>query len=872
MLKFTEIFRRSSVAAPNAVIVGQETTGVILLTWVEEIDAGTVTHLSLYNIERKSTKELLVIQGTLKIIHATVNTMETLVSYTASVAFGRHSELAGFETFVSTVAPAVQDSILLRQSSYDHRTQFLHEETPQQGYFYLLFVGHNESITMYTVKTKQTSTGTIISDQQSLLSESKPLHESICWYQWDMLAKKLYFIAVAKGSDSSPKLFLKSLVFSSKSYSKIDLSLSLPLEPFLLFFTSKVYLHVENYHSLAQPCWNCEVVTMSGKALCICFQHPPTPAMSLQPRLSDLETAPLARLSFTVFMLHHSRAVTYNIDIPNLSAEELAPVRLNFGVLGDQLMVYSPGVALVLLDCGHSHEATHHLEFVGKDALLLPHQANVAEAIKSHVSYLDVLHRNVVRQSYDHTLFDTVSGIAYRPTFDFNAIAELSLNSPTKTVMKLIHLLVVHLQAENEVKHILRQFLELKSKEIGPAIFEEFMLSLAFRDMFQMHQDEITKLVPLSNLSPYSNTGSDNVVVALWPTSSLDASVPKSKLIHEHTMRCLRFNIMMIDDEEVVTATPVDTKPTSSPAPGMFDRLFKTPKKQAVATPLTPLSFPSSTSKIIRNVVSGAEHDRSLFRQSLERHFAQMCDKNLAPKFEAWAESYVAALVSAAKALFELVHAIVGLPISLTPSIDDDTISHQRLKRYFSAQEVCYRAFKHLHVPAPPLFQQDFAKAGYKLLTRRMFLQYVANDVFTLDENFVLALMQILQSPEEDGVFFELLQHLDQATASNVFDAWHHPYKYRFEVESKIAAVVKSSARVPQNVTADEDEFDLPREPISISRLPPLIEFLKYLQQQQKRIARANIPAPIVDLASLSENAVSSHLHGPPEDTLKVAL
>jgi hypothetical protein len=47
-------------------------------------------------------------------------------------------------------------------------------------------------------------------------------------------------------------------------------------------------------------------------------------------------------------------------------------------------------------------------------------------------------------------------------------------------------------------------------------------------------------------------------------------------------------------------------------------------------------------------------------------------------------------------------------------------------------------------VPAPVLFQQDFTKAAYKLLPRRMFLQYLSNDVLSLDE-VILAIFALLR-------------------------------------------------------------------------------------------------------------------------------
>ncbi len=102
--------------------------------------------------------------------------------------------------------------------------------------------------------------------------------------------------------------------------------------------------------------------------------------------------------------------------------------------------------------------------------------------------------------------------------------------------------------------------------------------------------------------------------------------------------------------------------------------------------------MPLSTSKTHRPAVSAAETERNQyvnlsllfrissildlmlrfdyrFRLAFERHFAQMCDKPLAQKFESWAETYVVSLVSSAKAIFELIHAFSGVNIVMHSTV-----------------------------------------------------------------------------------------------------------------------------------------------------------------------------------------------------------
>ena len=126
--------------------------------------------------------------------------------------------------------PPPQHRILMHQSGNLHRSQFLHEENSQNSTYYLLFVAHQEAIIRHAIKTTLTATGLSLGDPSSVLTDSKRLHDAPVWYQWDMLGKRLYFIALAKGSDGSPHFLLKSFIFSQKGWHKPDLFIALPLE------------------------------------------------------------------------------------------------------------------------------------------------------------------------------------------------------------------------------------------------------------------------------------------------------------------------------------------------------------------------------------------------------------------------------------------------------------------------------------------------------------------------------------------------------------------------------------------------------------------------------------------------------------------
>jgi hypothetical protein len=109
--------------------------------------------------------------------------------------------------------------------------------------------------------------------------------------------------------------------------------------------------------------------------------------------------------------------------------------------------------------------------------------------------------------------------------------------------------------------------------------------------------------------------------------------------------------------------------------------------------------------------------------------------------------------------------------------------------------------------------------------------------------------------PDDDSFVFDLIQHLDVATAENVFEAWHHPYKERyaigpplwlsdrarFDCQRKITQIVKKAQSLPRREGSAADTIDFDANPeIASSRFPPLSSLTRYLAEQQARIVRQN--------------------------------
>ena len=170
------------------------------------------------------------------------------------------------------------------------------------------------------------------------------------------------------------------------------------------FAQGNEYLDIPCAHSLQSTSWNCEVVIMSGKALCFCFQHPLTPQND-------------TNLAFTIVSVHHALSLTYTVPTLPLTPEQLSCVRIHFGTIGmpnvsdhsaifmsycagDQVLAYIPGVFMQLIDCGSSHEPSHHLTFIGDDAPRLPNQTDADDRSLHHLSHFDILRRHVIGQPH----------------------------------------------------------------------------------------------------------------------------------------------------------------------------------------------------------------------------------------------------------------------------------------------------------------------------------------------------------------------------------------------------------------------------------------------------------------------------------------
>ena len=264
-MSFAEVFKRESLGNPTARIVGQESTGILLCTWVEGADAAVgakaATVIASFSLERKTLKPLLRLPDARTIVHATVSYNETLLVFSsASEAFspGRQvpqpdgstaTPTVQYETFMTLInpkSPQVLTQItwssasvimslqtteleLLHRSTQRHRSQFLHDETPQAGAYHLLFAIHNHAILRYNIKVLQ-SGGIPVIDRSLLLSERKVLQEAFVWSQWDMATKRIWLIAARKGSDALPTFELRSFSFSSKGWHKVEAVAQLPIE------------------------------------------------------------------------------------------------------------------------------------------------------------------------------------------------------------------------------------------------------------------------------------------------------------------------------------------------------------------------------------------------------------------------------------------------------------------------------------------------------------------------------------------------------------------------------------------------------------------------------------------------------------------
>jgi hypothetical protein len=82
-VKFTELFAKGSSTPPEARLVGQESTGDLIYVTIISNEKGAVTRLSAFNTERKTDKALYQLSGRHNIVHASLNSTETLLSFTS---------------------------------------------------------------------------------------------------------------------------------------------------------------------------------------------------------------------------------------------------------------------------------------------------------------------------------------------------------------------------------------------------------------------------------------------------------------------------------------------------------------------------------------------------------------------------------------------------------------------------------------------------------------------------------------------------------------------------------------------------------------------------------------------------------------------
>eukprot|EP00038_Savillea_parva_P028535 m.65625 g.65625 ORF g.65625 m.65625 type:complete len:1089 (+) comp8306_c0_seq1:172-3438(+) len=533
------LFRHPDARDARVRIVGQELGFLLLFAWDGCIGGkgeDRKTSIALLNLETNVQVVLYTHTEVTEVVAASVNHECTLLGFTTLMQYSNAESPDAFEDVYESYLVEVQSQrpMLFNFNTprlHYQRVQFLYSESRTLSH--LLLFRHKESIDVFAIHTGSGPQGIEIVDPPP---HSEEIARRFIWFQFDLSRQSIYFLYLrpsqrcALGYDT----MLKCVQFSSKNRYDVKLDIALPLESLWAGFADHKteYTHAPCSHSLVFSPFNMEVVHMRGQGMCVCFQHAPVIPSAAKPggegeadgadmegdggasasgstAAASPEGPPESSVSYSVFVLHHGCTLTYTIPLPDVPAEELYGLRLHFSAINDLLLVFLPGHALQLVDCGSRHEPGHHLVLLGDEVPTLPRcprtvRGNVV--IPPTISYFQLIKQGDGRNAYGLGMFDTAHGVAY--TFDidrdfiFSYFTRPQVSLATRTAA--LHLAIVHLADPSLVKRIMEYYFAVNPEGLHPALLKEYLIGNAYMNM-QQHcmERDLLRLLPITSIPTY---------------------------------------------------------------------------------------------------------------------------------------------------------------------------------------------------------------------------------------------------------------------------------------------------------------------------------------------------------------------------------
>ncbi|XP_020618690.1 protein pigeon-like isoform X2 [Orbicella faveolata] len=804
-------------------IVGQERDHAIILSWNDSGQSGTaghkVTYFGLYEPSQHHLKLLFIHDKEVVVSGASVNQERTLLAFTVRERyFGRVNDSSSSDTpaiyksFLAEIHPQNRIFSLHIERLTFQRVQFLYGEYLGYGSVskkesHMLFLHHKEAIGLYHIPMARFDKRMVMSGQP----RTQQVADEFLWAQWDSLNQRLYLVYTRNKSlscdvdeeqDVRSDLMFEAYQFNERSTHVKVLKFPLPFHDVDLSSPTSYpeYLDVALAQTVSEKHVNIQVVTLPGKgSFYICLQHP---IAADETKSSSGESAKLStQLEYSVYVLHHGFLM--NCVLPTVRpSKDLQNYRLFFSSLNDYLMVFLPGCFLHLLNCSTELEPCHHIIL----------QGDAVPKFSSHDSGPDeprlllYLNRELSTSVQTGTyIFDSTSGNAFKYNFDKAALADLFARTHMpSTRLAILHLAVIHLRDSNLIKKI---FEHLSHDPASPEcldILQEYLVGATYGTFRRELEREAITLIPFTCVDTFRGHLEKDInrkrIAKISCSFARDIPIEfknvRSKMkqadfwttLLRNTKRLPpRFKLKAPNTNFYEEDSDSEEEPEVAAHPGLMQSLRRRLSVSSRRFSGSIESFTSQGSNKSRDFLDSTDEQRSVAEvkkqnmtiDRLASHLQNHLPREARVKIQNIAIEYVKCqarqseqLLRLFKQALELTDNPFTLPLSLRGTMRE-VVFFQLVERYCTA-------VTELSFPLPSGFRTFMTSLGFRCLDRRMFLQYVDNEVLYLKKGFISQLVEEFEGErEEEDFIFQIICRLKHDTAKDALLHWEHPFKAR---------------------------------------------------------------------------------------------
>ncbi|CAH1265240.1 GSAP [Branchiostoma lanceolatum] len=327
-------------------VLGQERDGAVLYTWSDvspyRQDDVVVSHIGLYEPISKVNTVLFVHEKLVNLVNCTVNQERTLLGFTTQEkaatsssgspswhSEGRHHAQV-YRSYLAEVQPANRVFYLNIERDNYLMVQFLHGKG--QGYgdtsskeSHMLFLIHKELIGLYHMKLSRVGYSGVEMCGQP---RTEVLAKRFQWAQWDHQRQRLYYLSQKK-KNSNSKMTFTCMQFYEKHppevMMEVQVRIYLPPE---VSKAPSTYEHLPLSKKVTDQKLLCEVMTLPGGSLCICYQHPIMNPDDHHGQEEDIGEYDVVDIEYSVFMLHRGTAL--HCCMPGFARLEAVNIKLHF--------------------------------------------------------------------------------------------------------------------------------------------------------------------------------------------------------------------------------------------------------------------------------------------------------------------------------------------------------------------------------------------------------------------------------------------------------------------------------------------------------------------------------------------------------------